>query len=115
MFELSPSNGGYSISVLYDGFVDLYGEGGGASSKLVMDPAGNLYGATAVGGANLQGMVFKLSPGENGWTFADLHDFDYTDGANPGGNLVLDASGNLYGAAAAGGANGYGSVWEITP
>lgn len=115
VFELSPSNGGYSISVLYDGFVDLYGEGGGASSKLVMDPAGNLYGATAVGGANLQGMVFKLSPGENGWTFADLHDFDYTDGANPGGNLVLDASGNLYGAAAAGGANGYGSVWEITP
>ena len=37
-----------------------------------------------------------------------------TEGAWPTGDLVLDAQGNLYGIAA-GGAHGWGVVWEITP
>jgi uncharacterized repeat protein (TIGR03803 family) len=37
------------------------------------------------------------------------------DGGYPTGNLVLDASGNLYGTGQYGGANGVGVVYEITP
>ena len=37
------------------------------------------------------------------------------DGANPKSRLVLDKSGNLYGTTTAGGANGLGEVFELTP
>ncbi len=37
------------------------------------------------------------------------------DGANPKSRLVLDKSGNLYGTTTAGGANGQGEVFELTP
>jgi uncharacterized repeat protein (TIGR03803 family) len=38
-----------------------------------------------------------------------------TDGANPGGNLIFDASGNLYGTTVSGGTYGRGSVFELSP
>lgn len=38
-----------------------------------------------------------------------------TDGANPDAGLTFDAAGNLYGSKTAGGANGAGVVFEITP
>jgi uncharacterized repeat protein (TIGR03803 family) len=37
------------------------------------------------------------------------------DGANPKSRLVLDKNGNLYGTTTAGGANGQGEVFELTP
>jgi uncharacterized repeat protein (TIGR03803 family) len=40
---------------------------------------------------------------------------DRSDGGQPYGNVSLDANGNLYGTASAGGAYGYGVVFEITP
>jgi uncharacterized repeat protein (TIGR03803 family) len=80
-----------------------------------MDAAGNLYGTTYRDGAGQDGSVFKLAPGNGGWTYTDLHDFmGGSDGAFPISNVALDAAGNLYGTASAGGANGYGVVWEIT-
>jgi len=52
-----------------------------------------------------------------GWTCTDLHDFpgQQGDGEVPIGGVTVDASGNLYGTTSAGGANGAGVVWEITP
>jgi uncharacterized repeat protein (TIGR03803 family) len=44
-----------------------------------------------------------------------LHSFGGSDGAYPISNLVIDGNGNLYGTASAGGAYGYGVVWELTP
>jgi uncharacterized repeat protein (TIGR03803 family) len=35
------------------------------------------------------------------------------NGANPIGNLVADAAGNLYGATACGGEHGYGAVFQL--
>ncbi len=111
VFEFSPSNGSFTFSVLYTlPSNDTYSE-----SRLVMDPAGNLYGTTVEGGMYGYGTVFKLSPGSGGWTFTDLHDFDFHDGFGPAGDLVLDAGGNLYGTAYEGGTNNEGVIWEITP
>lgn len=114
IFELSPSNGGWTFSVL----VQVPGSYGcGVSGPLVMDAANNLYGATTCGRA---GMVFKLSPSGGTWTFTDLYDFTGgSDGQTPNGGLVIDANGNLYGTTQEGGSGCYpygcGVVWKLTP
>jgi uncharacterized repeat protein (TIGR03803 family) len=88
----------------------------GPMSGVIMDAAGNLYGTTFGGGAYSQGSVFKLTPTNNGWVFTSLHDFQSPpEGAFPYGNLLMDASGNLFGTATQGGDYGDGTVWEITP
>jgi len=63
--------------------------------------------------------VYKLTPSGGGWSYTSLHDFDLqgSDGGEPYGSVALDASGNVYGAAATG---PYpfpddGVVFEITP
>lgn len=88
----------------------------GPWGTLLLDPAGNLYGATYSGGTYQYGNVFKLTKSNGSWTYADIYDFTAgSDGANPIGPLILDGNGNLFGTTANGGADGYGVVFEITP
>ena len=60
------------------------------------------------------GNVYKLTCC---WNYTDLHDFagGPDDGATPGAAPVVDPQGNIYGTTSAGGAYGYGVVWEISP
>jgi len=90
------------------------------TAGLVQNSDGNFYGATSAGGTNGGfGTVFKMTPAG---ALTTLFAFDSTNGANPYGELVLDASGNLYGTTGYGGpytdqdANGlgYGTVFKIT-
>lgn len=118
IYELSPSGGGWTFQVLYN----LTGAGYGPQRTLTLDAAGNLYGTTYSEGAFGHGSVFKLSPGNGGWTYTSLHDFTGgNDGGYPLSNVVMDANGNLYGTTSAGGTGtvcgglGCGVVWEITP
>ena len=117
VYELTPSNGNWTLSVLYS----FPGTQWGLANRLAMDLAGNLYGTTQYGGANGDGNVFELTPNNGSWVYTDLHDFTYgTDGGGPVGALVLDSSGNLYGTAFGGGAHlcggyGCGVVFELTP
>lgn len=80
-------------------------DGGYPDSNLVLDSAGNLYGTTQLNS------VFKLTPGG---TFTVLHTFTGPDGSSPGGTLIRDTNNNLYGTTQYGGANGSGTVFEIT-
>jgi uncharacterized repeat protein (TIGR03803 family) len=48
-------------------------------------------------------------------TLTTLHSFDTTDGANPLAGLVQATNGNLYGTTHYGGADGYGTVFQIAP
>jgi uncharacterized repeat protein (TIGR03803 family) len=88
---------------------------------LVFDAAGNLYGATMSGGVhqglNGKGTIFELSPQPDGtWTESMLFSLNGSDGEGPQwGGLTIDASGNLYGGAKTGGANGDGAIFRITP
>lgn len=117
VFEMTPANGGWNFGWLYQ----FLGNGGlspnGPQDKLVMDAAGNLYGTESAAGSNgynQYGSVFKLTHTNGGWIYTSLHDFTGgTDGRNPISNLVFDANGNLYGTTSAGGAYGYGLVFEI--
>ena len=78
--------------------------------------AGNLYGSGTSGGTGGWGVAFKLTPSDGTWDFTSLHGFSGgNDGAEPGGNVVLDSQGNLYGCAESGGLYSEGIVWQITP
>lgn len=121
VFELSPSGASWTYSVLYsftgqDGCPDNEYVGSGPWAALTLDAADNLYGTTRCDGANRMGNIFKLTPSSGGWTYTSLHDFSGgDDGAYPLSNVLMNASGNLYGTASAGGSKGHGVVWEITP
>lgn len=92
------------------------------------DTAGNLYGTTAGGGANLYGLVYQLTPTPKGeWTLHIVHDFSqWQTGAFPEAGVTFDAAGNIYVPTQDGGVNGppcstngtaagCGTVWKFTP
>ncbi len=84
---------------------------------LILDAAGNLYGTTAgdllFGHATSYGTVFKLDTHGNETI---LYRFTGgNDGCTPVGDLTMDVSGNLYGAAFGCGSTGDGVVFEVTP
>lgn len=87
-------------------------DGGWPYASLIRDTAGNLYGATEVGGVSGAGTVFKVS--KNG-TEKVLYSFTGgADGANPFAELLRDTAGNLYGTTANGGASGLGTVFKVS-
>jgi uncharacterized repeat protein (TIGR03803 family) len=115
VFELSPLNGGWTFNTLH-GFPGGSHNGTEGNPNLTMDAQGNLYGTTTWNGAFGYGRVFKLTPSGGGWVYTDLHDFaGGNEGCAPWSNVVMDSQGNLYGTASGCGANGVGTVWEITP
>lgn len=59
--------------------------------------------------------VLSVADGAHAGSFSIVHDFQGTEGANPEGGLVADASGNLYGTTWSGGTYGSGTVFKIAP
>ncbi|MFI5379194.1 MAG: choice-of-anchor tandem repeat GloVer-containing protein [Tepidisphaerales bacterium] len=87
-------------------------------SSLIMDSAGDLFGTTYGGGTSSKGSIFEIAAGSN--TVTSLASFNTTNGANPYGHLVRDASGNLFGTAHSGGdvaddpnGAGFGTIFEL--
>ncbi|MFZ0794834.1 MAG: choice-of-anchor tandem repeat GloVer-containing protein, partial [Candidatus Korobacteraceae bacterium] len=83
------------------------------------DSAGNLYGTTSAwgyGDTGCCGTVFQLVNSGSGWTENTLYQFtDGNDGRIPYGGVIADAAGNLYGTTTTDGANGGGTVFELSP
>jgi uncharacterized repeat protein (TIGR03803 family) len=73
---------------------------------------GWLYGTTAYGGANGYGTVYRVS---TSGVFQTLHSFSgAADGANPWTSLVRAQDGRYYGTTILGGADGWGTVFQVT-
>ena len=87
--------------------------GSGPRGTLVADAAGNLYGTTTAGGSAGLGTVFELS-GPTHQTLTTLATLDASTGYSPYDGLAIDAAGNLFGTAYSGGANGGGTVFELS-
>jgi len=132
VFELirpATANGGWRETILYN-FTGV-ADGGNPLGGVVFDAKGNLFGTTYNGGAGSfsGGVVYELSPpaaGGQSWTDTTLFDFSTSNtavGLNPQGTLAMDAAGNLFGAASAGGNGmasfcgdtGCGTVFELQP
>ena len=115
-FQLSPLTiGNWNYSVIHS-FVGGKEDGAGPVAGVIVDMAGNLYGATAGGGAQAAGAIFELTPGSSGWTSMLLYSFHgLADGSTPDAPVVLDTAGNLYGTVVQNGSYGMGAVFELTP
>lgn len=88
------------------------------SGSLIEDAAGNLYGATSLGGVNHEGSIFKITPQGTETVLASFG--GAVPGTNPRGPLALDAAGNLYGVTTGIQDHGtvppeFGTVFKITP
>lgn len=129
IYELVKSGGSWTYKVLYT-FCRHAGcpDGGepydvtltyaGAASGLAYDGTSTLYGTTYLGGA-ANGVVFSLKPSGGSWKETVLHVFcrktNCTDGGSPNNGVMVDGSGNLFGALAGGGKYGYGALYELQP
>jgi uncharacterized repeat protein (TIGR03803 family) len=117
VFEVSKS-GGETILHSFAGPPAGGGDGAYPHSGVIRDTAGNLYGATAAGGADGGGAVYELSAAGSE---SLLYSFSGPDGAGPESVLVADAAGNLYGTTTGGGndgcfdGGGCGTVFELSP
>src|ERR1700727_1365501 len=110
-------------TVLYS-FNDTTGLIYAPKGAVVADAAGNFYGSASSGGVGDGfGGIFELTPpATKGGHWAESTLYVFTGGADGGyegwcvpyGDLILDASGNLYGTTPSGGSN-YGVVFELSP
>jgi uncharacterized repeat protein (TIGR03803 family) len=116
VFQLSPTPNGWVHTVLYS-FTG--GADGGEPYKGVsLDRAGNLYGTAVTGGSGSCeggcGVVYKLTKSGGTWTQTVIHAFTGgDDGSGPGARVTVDRSGDVYGMAPTGGANGLGTIYKI--
>jgi uncharacterized repeat protein (TIGR03803 family) len=114
VFQLTSSTEGrWAEKVLYS----FNGKDGiGAVDNLILDSKGNMYGNTNAGGTYSRGTVFRLSPVAGGKWKELLYSFKPDgDGDFPGGGLIFDSAGNLYGTTYAGGAHNGGMVYKFIP
>jgi uncharacterized repeat protein (TIGR03803 family) len=90
-------------------------DGSGPSAGLVEGADQALYGTTSSGGTHGFGVVFKIT---SGGVFTKLVDFTGSAGSAPGSvphGLMRHGNDLFYGVTQGGGANGFGTVFQMTP
>jgi len=117
VFELTPSGGIWTLSVLHS-FVGYPTDGELPSAGLTLTPAGNLVGVTQFGGkywGGVCGTVFQLTPSGSSWSYGVFAQFNCANGQWPEDAVIADAYGDVYGTTYQGGRPGYGNVFEAFP
>jgi uncharacterized repeat protein (TIGR03803 family) len=101
---------GATLSTLY---TFTGGMDGGTPNGLMQETNGNFYGTTQTGGSNNSGTIFQMTPAGEVTTLAW---FDSTGlgGFTPAAALAQGPDGELYGTTENGGANGFGTAFQIT-
>jgi uncharacterized repeat protein (TIGR03803 family) len=117
VFELAPSNGAWSESILHN-FTG--GSDGASPNGVTLGPAGNVYGTTEEGGGggclmdSACGTIYQLLAG-SGWMENLLYSFTGgSDGGNPASGATFDSSGNLYSSTLFGGDGKGGTLFELS-
>jgi uncharacterized repeat protein (TIGR03803 family) len=115
VFKLTTSGGTWTQTVIHT--FTGGNDGSGPGSPVAIDKHGNVYGTTPTGGASGMGVIYQLVPDGGGWKLRVIHTFT---GGNDGGGgsasrFLIDAAGSLYGVCTVGGANGFGTVYELSP
>ena len=128
VFRLSPKNGGWIFTTLYE----FQGgqDGSGPTAPVTIGPDGAVYGTTLFGGGGSCvgnygcGIIFKLTPSASTchmalcpWTETVVYRF--AQGPNgvgtPWGTVSFDAAGNMYGQAFNGGTGSSGAIYKLAP
>ena len=118
VYQLTPSGSGWTEKVLYA----FQGSNDGAIpyAGVVLDPEGNLYGATFYYGAGDGGTIFELTPSGGNWIFSVLYSPVLPGLGGAAGTLARTSNGTLYGTLFTGGGDGCsgygcGSVLQLSP
>jgi uncharacterized repeat protein (TIGR03803 family) len=113
VFEMTPAG---ALTTLHS-FCSLPScADGSGPSPLIQASDGNLYGVTGGGGAQGDGTVFEITPaGKPTTLYSFCSQTNCTDGSGPDAGLIQASDGNFYGVTGGGGAQGAGTVFEITP
>jgi uncharacterized repeat protein (TIGR03803 family) len=113
VFELTLSGSTWKETILHA--FENGDDGATPYAGLVADKAGNFYGAATDGGTGGGGTVFKLTPSGGSWSFDVIY-------SNPGWgisgsfrNLLIEASGTIYGTTHCDGQHEAGTVYDLTP
>jgi len=122
VFQLSPAQGSWSQKVLYNfcslGSGEACPDGKQPMAGVTFDRKGNLYGTTYLGGSQNfagGGTLYKLTPGQSGWTESVLLAGRGPSGAGPLGMVTFDPFGNIFSTFSAGGPAGVGGVFRYVP
>ncbi|HEX4630498.1 MAG TPA: choice-of-anchor tandem repeat GloVer-containing protein, partial [Chthoniobacterales bacterium] len=113
VFYHAPKNGDRIATVAsFDGLLDSHA-GASPLRELVMDQAGNFYGAAPDSGANGFGAIFRVTP--DGLLTA-VGELGSSTGEHPVGSVVLGNDGNFYGSTTnnVNGAHN-GTLFRLTP
>jgi hypothetical protein len=121
LFKLTQRNSQWTFSVPYvfpgndNGLLPTF------PGQIAFGPSGTPYGAELEGGSLLAGSVYNLftnisaSNSNSPWTYTMLHQFGSgNDGAYPY-QIMVDHSGNIFGATGSGGTFNLGTVYELSP
>ncbi len=112
VFELTPSGSGWTETVLH---IFTNGSDGAYPGALTFDNQGNLYGVGAGPGEFGPGLIFELTPTQNGgWNFSVPYTFAAGQVLGPG-PLAFDTNGNILGTSSEAGPFGGGNVYKLTP
>jgi uncharacterized repeat protein (TIGR03803 family) len=110
----APPASGQTLQALHNFCARLQcADGSSPNYRLTRDSDGVLYGTTGEGGVRAGGVVFALFNAGSGWKSKVLYNF-CADGTQPQGSVIVDTDGNIYGTTFLGGANGAGTVYELT-
>ena len=128
VFQLAPPTmpgTAWTLTTLHVFSVNKVGLGHTPNTRLLMDTAGALYGATPSQGAEklsevVPGLVYKLSPPASGhvnWIYRSLYKFPVSKHGttSPISGLVSDANGALYGTFAVYSTPAKSGVFKLTP
>ena len=86
------------------------------NGTLVQGSDGNFYGTTVQGGAHGDGTVFQITPSGSLTTlYSFCSQSGCADGATPLAGVIQASDGKFYGTTNAGGADGLGTVFKLTP
>ena len=112
VFELVNHGGGNYTPTTLLSF--NYTNGANPYAGLIADAAGDLFGTTNTGGADNLGTVFELvNHGGVAYTPTTLLSFTGANGLYPLFGLIAESAGDLFGTTEGGGADGYGTVFEL--
>jgi uncharacterized repeat protein (TIGR03803 family) len=117
VYRLTNTGGRWSQTVIHS-FTGTGGDGYGPGSPVALDRLGNVYGTTPTGGADGLGIVYQLVAGGTGnFTEKIIHTF--TGGSDGGTGSaaapIVTLGGQVIGVATVGGANGAGTIYQLTP
>jgi len=113
VYQLTHGASGWTENLLHS-FAG--GDDGKYPTVPVVDPSGNVFGATSEDGANGDGTVFELQPTGSGFSYSIIYQFNSLAGppCDAECGFTLDSAGNLY-STGGGGMNGGGTIFELSP